>query len=126
MAESKRRLSKSETRDLVILNAVGADTIVPDYFAREARENKAEQGLEGIAIDVEDLSWPKELKAEYARMKRLERLEAERTNRKDRLDDDGESIYDGGDLDLTGDPMQDEWLINHQGDWWVSLKVVKL
>ena len=114
MAESKRRLSKSETQDLTMLRVLGCDNIVEDYFLREARENLVEQGF-SPPDEIEDLSWPAELKAEYARLKRLEKMEAERTDRKDRLDEDGESIYDGGDIDLTGDPEQDAWM---RGDWW--------
>ena len=124
MAESKRRLSKSETRDSDILRATGTNSIITidnDYFAREARENMAERG-ESVEV-VEDINWPPELKAEYARMKRLERLEGLRTNRKDRNTDEGEETYDGGDIDLTGDPEQDKWL---RGDWWVMERVVEM
>lgn len=116
------RLSKKESQDLAVLNAMGThSTIIPDYFERERRENMVEQGL---CVEVEEnAGWSADLKAEYKRLKEMERLEGKRTNRKDRLDDWGEETYDGGDLDETGDPEQDAWL---RGDWWVRDKIVDL
>lgn len=102
--------SKKEMQDQAITNGLEVDSIEPDYFKRERRENLKEQGYTVELIELS--SMPQDQKDEYRRMKELERLEERRTCRRDRL----EQEYDGGDEDATGDPELDAWL---RGDWWV-------
>jgi len=100
--------SKQEMRDQAIMNSLETNNIEPDYFARERRENLKEQGFEVEVIELQGMT--REQKEEYRRIKLLEKLEEERTSRKDR----DECI--NSDIDAEGDPVLDSWLM---GDWWV-------
>lgn len=104
--------SKKERLDLAILNGTNTNNIEErhDYFARERRENLIEQGIE---VEVPERSpLPPEEKKQYWRNKEFQRIEAERTDRKDpfRVDESGEGIYDGKENEEDDGPLGEFWV----------------
>lgn len=103
---------KKENQNLAILEGTGTNNIeeIHDYFVRERRENLIAQGIE---IEMPERSpLPPEEKKQYWRNMEFQRIEAERTDRKDpfRVDQDGEGIYDGKEVEEDDGPLGEFWV----------------
>lgn len=89
-------MPKNKDPDLAIMRVMEVDSIVPDYFERERRENLIEQGF---AVEMPERTYSDVERIIRKSDRDMEEVERKRTARLVFEDEWGNPIYDGGDAD---------------------------